>query len=430
VSTGPEPSRRSIIAGAAGLAGVAGLGPLLGACDLRSARAGTTNEPPLITPRTPVTWPTYPANPGIGGGLHPERAATLRVLSWSGRVSQQALAGFARAYRSYGCQVRLTTLPTIGQALAALRSSSQARAIQSGQAGFDVLLGLPTDRIGSLVWASLIQPLNHAYLPNAVGAWPRFRSPFYDKDNRYTVPYSVFTTGFAWRRDLLRADPYTSAAGWAFPWQSGFAGHVAMLDNYREALSLGLLSSGQADLNTADPRLIDTARQALLRLVSLTRARVSSNVSAELALGLTPLRQAWSGQAAAAAALLPGGVPADVIGYWFPTNGRGPVGSDTAVVPRTAGNPVLAHLFLNYLLDPANALVNFRHTGFQPPLLELTPQLLVRQGGLPSSLVSAAVLPTFYDAGLKELPLPGPVDQLWLQAWSEVRSRALAARAS
>jgi spermidine/putrescine-binding protein len=122
-----------------------------------------------------------------------------------------------------------------------------------------------------------------------------------------------------------------------------------------------------------------------------------------------------------AAARIPAGLPADVIGYWFPPDGIGPISNDTAVIPRGARNPVLAHLLLNYLLDPSNAVTNMASSGFQQPLTGLTPQRLVSAGALPPSLASAAVLPTFWDNGLKELPLPGPVDQLWQQAWNAVR---------
>ena len=49
---------------------------------------------------------------------------------------------------------------------------------------------------------------------------------------------------------------------------------------------------------------------------------------------------------AAAASYMPKGMPVDVVGYWFPRDGKGPVANDTNTVLRSATNPVLAHLFL------------------------------------------------------------------------------------
>ena len=64
----------------------------------------------------------------------------------------------------------------------------------------------------------------------------------------------------------------------------------------------------------------------------------------------------------AAARQLPPGVPVEALGYWFPPDGKGPVANDTGTVLRGAQNPVLAHLFLNFLLNQANAMHNIAWT--------------------------------------------------------------------
>ncbi len=403
--------RRSFLGGAArvGGAGLAagGLGSLLGACHPIPAAPKTPPTPPA--PIHPVKWPLYSGNGKIKGGLPPERHATLRVFTWPGKVSQRCLADFARQYH---CGVEVTTFGTMSQATTALARSP---------GNFDVFFGAPSNIIGPLVYKQLIQPLNRTYLPNLANLWPKFSSPYYDVHLRYSVPFTVYTTGIAWRKDLVHEDLYASAAGWSFPWQAKYRGMVAILDDYRESISLGLLATGTTDLNTPDPRLIDQSQQALINLASLVNTRIGNNTANALASGRTAIHHAWSGQAVMAAARLPAGLPADVIGYWFPPDGIGPIGNDTGVIPRGARNPVLAHLLLNYLLDPANAVTNMATSGFQQPLIGLTPQRLVSDGVLPRSLVSAGVLPTFYDDGLKELQLIAPVVELWQHAWNTVR---------
>jgi spermidine/putrescine-binding protein len=119
---------------------------------------------------------------------------------------------------------------------------------------------------------------------------------------------------------------------------------------------------------------------------------------------------------AAAASYMPKGVPVDVVGYWFPTDGRGPVANDTNVVLRSATNPVLAHMFLNYMLDLPNALENISFNGYMQPLNGVTPQVLVKEQILPL-LLSTVVLPSYFRRGVAELQLPVDVDALWQQAW-------------
>ena len=100
---------------------------------------------------------------------------------------------------------------------------------------------------------------------------------------------------------------------------------------------------------------------------------------------------------AAAPSYMPKGVNVDVIGYWFPPNGRGPVNNDTMVVLKRASNPVLAHLFLNYLLDLPVVLNNISWNGYMQPLTGVTPQVLVKEEILPPPLTSTVVLPSTSD---------------------------------
>jgi spermidine/putrescine transport system substrate-binding protein len=280
-----------------------------------------------------------------------------------------------------------------------------------------VFLGAPVAMLGTLIGSNLIQPINHSYIPNINQVWPQFTDPFYDQHWRYTVPYTVYSTGIAWRKDLVAAAPYAMANGWDLLWQPKYKGHVGILDDYREGISLGMLADGLTDLSTADPLLIDTASRSLSKLGTMVHPKLSNNASSELAAGTTWVQQAWSGQVAAASKSLPPGTPADALGYWFPPSGLGPVANDTITIPRSARSPVLAHLFMNFMLDTPNAVVNSRATGFLQPMTWMTPSRLVAHGVLPASLVGTAVLEYDYYRGLRELGLQSAADALWQQAW-------------
>jgi hypothetical protein len=114
---------------------------------------------------------------------------------------------------------------------------------------------------------------------------------------------------------------------------------------------------------------------------------------------------------------MPKGVPVKAVGYWFPRDNRGPVANDTNTVLRSASNPVLAHLFLNYLEDLPNVLENISYNGYMQPLNGVTPQRLVQEKILPPALMSTVVLPSDFRRGVGELQLPVDADALWQQAW-------------
>jgi len=80
---------------------------------------------------------------------------------------------------------------------------------------------------------------------------------------------------------------------------------------------------------------------------------------------------------------------------------------------------VLAHLFLNYLLDLDNAIEHISFNGYMQPLTGVTPQKLVAEQILPPSLESTVVLPSYFDKGVSELELSPTVDAQWQAAWNQ-----------
>jgi spermidine/putrescine transport system substrate-binding protein len=395
-------SRRGFLtrSAGAGLAALAG-GSLLEACAPALAGSGTV---PLPRPYNPVTWPRSADNPAIKSGLQPETGATLQIYNWVAYVNQTCLNNFAK---KYNCKVQVTTFNTMNEAMSKLRSGL----------AFDVFMGVTVDVLGQLIESKLVQPLNHSYIPNIAQAWPDFTNPFYDRGWQYTVPYTIYTTGISWRKDLVHENPYTMRNPWAMPWQPKYKGKVAILDDYREGISLGLMKNGLFNLNTTDPRQIAVSRRSLEQLSSLVGVRFDNNDYTEVPAGQTWIHHSWSGDMAAAPSYMPKGVPVEVIGYWFPPDGKGPVANDTNTVLRTATNPVLAHLFLNYMEDLPNVLENISFNGYMQPLNAVTPRRLVKEKLLPPSLISTAVLPEYFRRGVGELQLPVDADALWQQSW-------------
>lgn len=402
-------SRRGFLAGTtvAGLA-AGGLGTLLTGCDSTSGHALLLKQDKPPAPNNPVTWPIYRDNQAIPSGDLFAPDSTISVLAWNDRLADRCVRDFAK---KYGCQVDLTTFSSMPEAMARLNSR---------HARFDVFLGATLDVLDALVAGKVIQPLNHSYIPNIIQTWQMFTDPFYDQDWRYTAPYTVYTTGIGWRRDLISVEPYADLDAWQLLWQPSLEGKTAILDDYREVISLGLLKNGEISLDTANPQLVDASRRALLSMVSQTRPLRSNQAYLGLASGDLAIGQVWSGQIAAAGRLLPPGVRAENLGYWFPSNGLGPVANDMMVVPRSSADPLLAHLFINFMLDRPNALHNAISTGFTQPLTWMTPERMIKFGAISESLISAAVLENDFYRGLKELQLQVGARALWQQAWRAV----------
>ncbi|MGH2852352.1 MAG: polyamine ABC transporter substrate-binding protein, partial [Solirubrobacteraceae bacterium] len=356
--------------------------------------------------------PIYHDNPPIASGLRPE-PGPLQFYNWIAYINPAVVTDFETKYK---VKVQISTFNTIDEAVAKLAS---------GAVQFDVFVP-ETVFLEQLVVGKILQPLNHSYLPNlAANVWPSLADPWYDVGSRYSVPYTIYTTGVGWRADFLPGfDPSKLRHPWAALWREGprISGKVGLLDDEHDGLTMGLLYRGLRDPNTESASQLSAARDALIGLVKTTNLKFDTNEYQHLADGSLWLHQAWSGDMAAAPLYTPKGTPASVLRYWWPTDGRGPINNDMFGVLRGARNPVLAHLFLNHLLDNDEALKNFSFNYYQQPLTSMTPELLVSNKLIPPTLDSTIIREPQFKQGLVQGPLSQYGSVLWENAWAAVRS--------
>ena len=377
---------------------------LLGGCGSDSA-SSTEVDLPLARPDDPVEQPLFDDIPAIEDGLEPE-SGTLKIFNYSDYLAPGVLKAFGE---EYGVEVEVTTFNSMDEAVAKLRT---------GQASFDVFFPTP-DILGKVVAGKLLQPLNHSYLPNLDNVWPQLRDPFYDLGSRYTVPYTVYTTGIGYRADEVETFP---ANGYDILWDEQYLGESHILDDGREAIGMALLRAGVEDVNTEDSDTIRAAGDALHELIDAVHVKIDINAYTELPESRATVHQCWSGDPISAQYYLPPDVSTDVLGYWYPTDEPGMVGSDTMAVMAGAENPVLGHHFLNYLLDEQNSLRNFGWVGYQPALEKFTPRYLSDQGYVPTNLESAVVTLEQYKTGHQLLQLSATGRALWDEVWATLKS--------
>lgn len=408
VPGGPDPDRRRFLRCAALLA--AGTPVVaLGACS-RGGRPVTPPDVPIAAPEAPVRWDVAADNAPIPDGLGPEKGANLRVYSYSDYIAPGAIRSFEK---TYGVTVEVATFNSTDDALARLRD---------GGADYDVYTP-GYDQIGRLVTWGLLCPLNHRYIPGITNLWPFFTDPWYDREWRYTVPYTVYTTGIGWRTDLVQADIAKSANPYDSLWDPKYRDKTAIIDDWHTAMAMVLLKLGITDVNTAAEDDLAKVGYALDDLFAATAPAITSTATSEMDSGAVGLSQMWSGDMITASRSLPEGVSPDILRYWFPADGRGLVDNDLMVVLRGGRNPVLAHLFINHMLDPYVAGLNFAATGYQPPQISIKPDALVRDGVIPAGLAAAVVRPEYFDTGYRILELTPANRERWERIWRDFKTR-------
>jgi spermidine/putrescine-binding protein len=92
-------------------------------------------------------------------------------------------------------------------------------------------------------------------------------------------------------------------------------------------------------------------------------------------------------------------------------------------IPKGAGNPVLAHEFLNYMLDEGIAYENFVNwNGYVPPQNGIDADALISDGVIPETLATAVVRPDEFLANQELLQLTIEGEREWDNAWSQFKA--------
>ena len=390
-------------------AGLAALGgpALLAACTREPGRGVTTvkgAEPlKLASPQNPVRWNINPGNEPIKDGMAPEKNATLQVYNYADYLDPGGVKAFGQ---KYGCKVQLSTFNDMDEALTKIRQ---------GSVPFDIWIGPGYDLTSRLITTSLIRPLNHSYIPNIKNVWPVFTNPWYDQGWQYTIPYTVYTTGIGWRLDKVPVDIAKLPNPYDTLWNPEFKNQTAVLDDYRSTIEMCLLRAGITDVNTDKAGDLDKAAAQLTELTKNTDPKITISMYSDLPAGAYGQAAMWSGDVVNAA--WDGAAPPEVFRYWFPADGKGMVDNDLVVAPAGGKNPVLAHLFLNHLLDLKVATGNLNFTGYQPPQVTLKPETLIEQEFIPSNLTSVVVKESDFKVGYPALELSTEASNAWHSIW-------------
>lgn len=320
-------SRRQILRGGGrGVLGASALAALLAAC--ASDEPGTS---PTATPRRlpPVAgelsvaqWPLY-IDRAKGG-----RRPTLEAFEQEHDVDVQYREVIADNQEFFARLVPLFQ--------------------QEQDTGWDVI-ALSDWVVGLMREAGWLEALHHGRLPNVeANLLPAFRDPPYDPGNAHSVPWQGGVTGIAY-------DPNKTGfeiRRFADLWDERLAGHVGMLTEMVDTMSLTLLMLGvDPQAATRDDVARATERLIEQREAGVVRGYYGQDYAEEMASGNTWATMAWSGDVFFYKFL--GGAPD--LEFVVPEEG-GVLWVTPLEIPVGAQHPTDAHLFMDWFYRPEIAV--------------------------------------------------------------------------
>ena len=389
-------SRRNLLRGAAAL----GAGVALAACGSSAPNAtqvlatqGPPSQPPpsVTGSAPPEATPTPTATPVPTPQPSPE--GELFIYNWADYIGDHTIADFEK---KFGVKVTYDFFDT---------TDTQAAKISTGHSGYD--LTFPTSTyIKGYVGRKLIEPLDLSLIPNLTNLAPEWQNSSYDPGNAYSVPYFWWTTGVAYDTAKVK-DTLTS---WDALWDPRWQGHLAMLDDYREAFAAALIKLGFS-INTVDETQLDQALALLVQQKPLLRTYTTDDIG-QLSTGDVWVMHAWAGDVFQVKPDKP------TVTYYIPQEGA-VRGSDTMVVLAGAKHPIAAYLFINYMLDPQVSANNTNTTGY------MGPNKAAQQFIDPAILADPGVNPgADLIARLQEIQDLGDKENLYSTRWTKLRAGA------
>ena len=319
---------------------------------------------PLPRPDNSVTWAITDDNKPIADGATPE-PGPLRIYNYADYIDPATVKKFQAQFNT---KVQIATYNSADEAIAKLAS---------GAVEFDLIMGLSGSNIVNLIAQKLIKPLNHSYLPE-----PReehlaeLADPFYDRGAATRSPTSSGWTASAGATTRSSEDIPGMDVPWDIFWEAQeYRGQVGILDDRRDALSMPMQRDAMRKGVAPRPQHRGRRRSSTRRRERPLRARARSATrrSRSPTTRRCPRARRCSttrGRATCSAA--PSTTcPRASRRASSPSGARTRTASSrttSSVIGRTAKSPVLAHEFINFLLDEKNAYDNFvNFTGYTPP---------------------------------------------------------------
>jgi len=276
----------------------------------------------------------------------------VNVYNWEDYISEEAIEMFERETGIKVNYMRFDLCETM---------YVQVRADPSS---FDVIF--PSDyMLERLINEDLLEEIDFANVPNAQYTLDWLKSPDYDPEMKYSVPYMWGTVGILYNTTMVS----TEIDSWTDLWDPIYTDNVFMLDSVRDSIGVTLKMLGYS-MNTGDADALAEAKQALIdqKLSGIVKAYQVDETKDKMIAGEAALAVMWSGDAAYAQSYN------SDLAYVVPKEGSN-VWVDAMCIPKGAENKTNAEIFIDFMCRPDIALMNFEEIYYSTPNSEVVAML-------------------------------------------------------
>lgn len=269
----------------------------------------------------------------------------LHIYNWADYMNPDVLKKFEQ---QHNCRVVLDTFDS---------NESMYAKLKAGAQGYDLIF--PTSYMaGMMKEQGMLQPINHALIPNIGNVDPAYLSLTQDSGMEYSVPYMISITGIGYNQARLGELEPT----WSLFSKPEIAERCTLLNDMRETIGAALKWLGYSLNSTSDAELAEAQQVVIGWKKNIAKFEVE-----EALRGLSSseflLVHAYNGD------ILQAMDENEDLAFLVPVEGTS-LASDDMVIPASADQVELAHAFINFIHDPENSAENMEYVYYLSPNTE------------------------------------------------------------
>jgi spermidine/putrescine transport system substrate-binding protein len=325
-------------------------------------------------------------------GCKKNEQPVLRIYTWADYLAPDLAKRFEK---ENNCTLQIDTFDS---------NEAMYAKLTAGATGYDILT--PSSyMVKTLVREKMLQNLEPTKIPNLKHIDPEYLKRALDPEMTHSVPYMMAATCLGWLSSKV-ADP---VASYSMLERGDLKGRITLLDDMREVLGAALLSLGYS-LNSKNPAELAQARDVAIRWKKNIAKFDSEQYKSGIASGEFHLVQGYAGD------LLQVADENEDIVVKIPKEGSA-FSCDDLCIPVKSTQAELAHKFINFVTEPANAATNMEFIAYRAPNSSayklLSEDFRGNEALFPSPEVFAKCQP------IDDL---GDALALWSKTWDEVKA--------
>ena len=219
---------------------------------------------------------------------------------------------------------------------------------------YDIVI--PSDyMIERLINENMLRKIDISKISNYKYISDEYKNLDFDKNNEYSVPYSVGMVGLIYNTTMVDEPP----TSWSAMWDEKYEDNILTFSNSRDSFAIAQFLLG-IDLNTTDKAEWDKAAQKLKEQNAVLQGRVMDQVFNKMEGGNAAMAPYYAGD------FLTMYDNNEDLAFVYPEEGTN-IFVDSLCIPENSKNYEAALMYINFLLEPEVALANAEYICYASP---------------------------------------------------------------